>query len=370
MEGELSVPSSPQMKVVFDMTHPQSPMRPKDKVLPADSTIQEGAETLAATSSGPTPSSSAETGPTSTSTETTVDSASAPPAPITSTAVPSEVPLPESRPISPEAPGTPARVASPAIASVFANGAGSTPPPLPRRAAARRAVPPPPGASGEVGSRPGTPLKKVAEKVEPKEEGGEGKVEVKEVVEKMEEKSEEKENVPEADKAKSQSEQKAADSESDDEFVDAIAGVASPQNVTTPAAEITLRPAAEAPNVVVVTDLSPALKPVEEANEKRDSIDTVTEVSRPAGKDEKVVNAAAPDLSPEDLEPSLATTALGGLEKHEDKASDDSDISAQEDGRDAKEVYVGEATWEERTWKEIVRLKEDMFWARVGGWRP
>lgn len=30
---------------------------------------------------------------------------------------------------------------------------------------------------------------------------------------------------------------------------------------------------------------------------------------------------------------------------------------------------IGDATWEERTWKEIVRLREDMFWARVGGLR-
>jgi len=29
--------------------------------------------------------------------------------------------------------------------------------------------------------------------------------------------------------------------------------------------------------------------------------------------------------------------------------------------------YVGDATWEERTWKELVRLRQDMFWARVGG---
>jgi len=32
-------------------------------------------------------------------------------------------------------------------------------------------------------------------------------------------------------------------------------------------------------------------------------------------------------------------------------------------------VYIGDATWEERTWKELVRLREDMFWARVGGVR-
>lgn len=31
------------------------------------------------------------------------------------------------------------------------------------------------------------------------------------------------------------------------------------------------------------------------------------------------------------------------------------------------EGYVGDATWEDRTWREVVRLKEEMFWARIGG---
>ncbi|KAI0315718.1 hypothetical protein OF83DRAFT_1130675 [Amylostereum chailletii] len=31
--------------------------------------------------------------------------------------------------------------------------------------------------------------------------------------------------------------------------------------------------------------------------------------------------------------------------------------------------FVGETTWEERTWKELVNLREEMFWARVGGAR-
>ncbi|KAH7912379.1 proline-rich protein [Hygrophoropsis aurantiaca] len=31
--------------------------------------------------------------------------------------------------------------------------------------------------------------------------------------------------------------------------------------------------------------------------------------------------------------------------------------------------FASDATWEERTWKEVVRLKEEMFWARVGGVR-
>ena len=41
----------------------------------------------------------------------------------------------------------------------------------------------------------------------------------------------------------------------------------------------------------------------------------------------------------------------------------------EEKDDEAKRFIVSDATWEERTWKEIVRLREDMFWARVGGVR-
>ena len=34
-----------------------------------------------------------------------------------------------------------------------------------------------------------------------------------------------------------------------------------------------------------------------------------------------------------------------------------------------KGQYVGNGSWEEKTWKELVRLREDMFWARLGGYR-
>ena len=36
---------------------------------------------------------------------------------------------------------------------------------------------------------------------------------------------------------------------------------------------------------------------------------------------------------------------------------------------DVPGMYVGNSTWEERTWKELVRLREEMFWARIGGLR-
>ena len=43
------------------------------------------------------------------------------------------------------------------------------------------------------------------------------------------------------------------------------------------------------------------------------------------------------------------------------------DSTAEKENSDAS--YISDATWEERTWKEIVRLREDMFWARVGAIR-
>ena len=36
---------------------------------------------------------------------------------------------------------------------------------------------------------------------------------------------------------------------------------------------------------------------------------------------------------------------------------------------DELEVYIGDTTWEERTWKVLVRLREDMFYARLGSVR-
>ena len=35
----------------------------------------------------------------------------------------------------------------------------------------------------------------------------------------------------------------------------------------------------------------------------------------------------------------------------------------------AKACYVGYSSWEEKAWRELMRLREDMFWARVGGIR-
>jgi hypothetical protein len=44
-------------------------------------------------------------------------------------------------------------------------------------------------------------------------------------------------------------------------------------------------------------------------------------------------------------------------------------LDTEETEETDKGQYVGDGSWEEKTWKELVRLREDMFWARVGGFR-
>ena len=63
------------------------------------------------------------------------------------------------------------------------------------------------------------------------------------------------------------------------------------------------------------------------------------------------------------LPPVTISTTVNELEK-----TVSSNSSAVEE-EFAHGPLVGDATWEERTWKEITRLREDMFWARVGALR-
>jgi len=53
----------------------------------------------------------------------------------------------------------------------------------------------------------------------------------------------------------------------------------------------------------------------------------------------------------------------------EDEEKIDSKAQALETEETDKGQYVGDGSWDEKTWKELVRLREDMFWARVGGFR-
>ena len=63
---------------------------------------------------------------------------------------------------------------------------------------------------------------------------------------------------------------------------------------------------------------------------------------------------------------------VNGVQEEEEEIVDEEE-GEQEEKQTKEEktsvAYVGDATWEEKTWKEIVRLREDMFWARMGGVR-
>lgn len=127
-------------------------------------------------------------------------------------------------------------------------------------------------------------------------------------------------------------------------------------------------------------------KPVEEVK-PIDAVESVEEskteepepasANKPAGT---AVDSVSPDVAPEKAHnsapaPVAATTddksapqpepvAALANEKSEDtekKPVDPIDKPAVEDGQ-----FVGEQSWEERAYKEIVKLREDMFWARVG----
>ena len=54
------------------------------------------------------------------------------------------------------------------------------------------------------------------------------------------------------------------------------------------------------------------------------------------------------------------STSLIGFEAAPNALSTSGNRSGEEMERKRQEVYVGDATWEERTWKELVRLREDM----------
>ncbi|TFK46817.1 hypothetical protein OE88DRAFT_1739156 [Heliocybe sulcata] len=84
-------------------------------------------------------------------------------------------------------------------------------------------------------------------------------------------------------------------------------------------------------------------------------VDSTPTVSEPA-------QAAVPtDSSGQESNVPQATELSAPATVSEKVAEEDLDKAGLEVG-----PFIGDATWEERTWKEIVRLKEDMFWARIG----
>lgn len=69
-----------------------------------------------------------------------------------------------------------------------------------------------------------------------------------------------------------------------------------------------------------------------------------------------------PSLPPRRSEPAKEMKEeVNGVKNFNDNGSE---ISEEGEG-----VYISDGTWEERTWKELTKLREEMFWARIGAVR-
>jgi len=78
------------------------------------------------------------------------------------------------------------------------------------------------------------------------------------------------------------------------------------------------------------------------------------------------VSASAPPPLPPRSRPAKEEP-ISEKEEDVDGVRDDADGAAENES-DAQ-IYVGDATWEERTWRELTKLREEMFWARIGAVR-
>ncbi|KAJ6557912.1 hypothetical protein B0H19DRAFT_1070509 [Mycena capillaripes] len=222
-----------------------------------------------------------------------------------------QVPLPDSRPQTPIEASTPAVASAtdaPPTPTTPAPSAGA-PPPIPRRAAARRPVPPPPPpethAPAAENPAPADPVVSEATVV------------------------------PEESKAEKTVDAEVAVAKAEETKVDGDV------------------PAAAETNAAVADTATAEKAPEPETKAEEVKVEGEAEVPR--------VDSPVP-----------AELTKRDVEKEKDPFLDEESEEKGEDKKDEEddhEAYVGDVTWEERTWKELVRLREDMYWARIGGVR-
>ena len=76
--------------------------------------------------------------------------------------------------------------------------------------------------------------------------------------------------------------------------------------------------------------------------------------------DEGVVNGTSATVVSDPLQPPAS---------EDDSCTSVHTVSTKQSSNTEGEGFAGDVTWEDRTWKVLVTLKEDMFWARIGGIR-
>lgn len=87
---------------------------------------------------------------------------------------------------------------------------------------------------------------------------------------------------------------------------------------------------------------------------------TVGDVGKPHGDVEEAVDGTSANVHSDS---SLPPASEGDRRTSMDTTSTKQSSATEGEG------FASDATWEERTWKELARLKEEMFWARTGGIR-
>ena len=76
--------------------------------------------------------------------------------------------------------------------------------------------------------------------------------------------------------------------------------------------------------------------------------------------DEGAVNGTSATIVPDPLPPPTS---------EDDGCTSVHTASTKQSSGTEGEGFASDVTWEEHTWKVLVTLKEDMFWARIGGIR-
>ena len=276
----------------------------------------------------------------------------APLVPPERSSTPHSVPLPESRPSTPA--NLPPRIASPAAV-------GATPP-LPRRAAARRPVPP---IAGNSLSRPTTPA---ASNTTPPPTENPPPVEGEPVVADIPI-STEAVISPVAPGAASEGEVSEEQKRSELEKATPVADPEEVVNLPTVVDEKTTTPSLEE----AVDESATAEGKVLDRSMQGSPVSEDVFLDAPSYKEAS--GEPSPTLKSNEENTIVESKPVGSNDLSqsrgvsEDHTKDPGETAVSKEEEKDKGMYVGDATWEERTWKELVRLKEDMFWARVGGLR-
>ncbi|KAG8936272.1 hypothetical protein FRC03_008394, partial [Tulasnella sp. 419] len=239
--------------------------------------------------------------------------------PTTTTGVPSRPSTPVKRPSTPTSIPLPSSV--PSTPKARATGTGSpvtpaaslpnVPPPVPRRAAARR---------------PATPNRNSLLPSARKDTEGEGS--------------------PERGKKR-----------------DSLIGLISPKkkdlaNDGVDGAKTDSRPSSPAPALAPALQLAASVEP----SAKTESTVPEESVKEPAPP------SVTTDVKTEPAQAALPPTETETKDEHKrsESTATTTDGEANPETDSGGMTFVGDKTWEDRTWKELVRLRTEMYWARVG----